>query len=181
MSEEAYLERLAALLSESERPRWAIARLLADAERNLGDVGSVWSLAGERGMTLATIRRRVWVANTWDDATVQTYPGLSFSHFEAVTARWLERQDAEDMLSQAEAGKLSVDELRAMVREMRQDGEEDELPYPDLEKPLSDYIAACFHSDDGIKAKRALRLAETAAAAARQWYIHRSWGPGGGA
>lgn len=170
--EQSICVELDGLLSQSERPRWAIARLLARAERDLGDqVGAVYELAGVRGMSLATIRRRVWVANTWDEGHVASFPTLSFSHFEAVTAKWLDQADAIDLLADAVAEGMTVDVLRANVKALREPGEpEAPLRLPDVAAPLPDFLASVLYHEHGVKLKQALDLGQAMAAGATTWF-----------
>lgn len=169
---EEYMRRLRGLLDESEQPRWAIARLLARAEDELGeDIGEVWELAAVRGMTLATIKRRVWVARTWAEDDVARFPTLTFSHFESVTARWLEYEDGMDLLQRAAAEEATVDTLRAWVRELRQGNapEEPDIPFPHFTQQLGDYLVSVLHHEAKLKPRRAMEVGALMVAALRRW------------
>ena len=85
---------------------WRIGTLAGMVERRYAS-GALKRFAQEIGESLGSVRRFRWVAQSYNDGDRARFPGLSFSHFQAVCALddrlvWLER---------AHRGGWSVDRL----------------------------------------------------------------------
>jgi hypothetical protein len=90
---------------------WRIGQLALLVERKYRS-GALQRFAKDIGESYATVRRYRWVAANYDPGIRFRFPGLSFSHFQAVASL----PDRIAWLTKAEKGLWSVDRL---VKESR--------------------------------------------------------------
>jgi hypothetical protein len=140
--------------AQADGGRWRIGHLADTVERRYRS-GALQRFAEDIGESYGTVRRYRWVVARYEPGIRFRFPGLSFSHFQAVAGvparvSWLER---------ATLGAWSVDRL---TRESRAgDGQAAAVPAARLRGPIGGAtrsLAALESMDDA-----------TLAGAAREW------------